>query len=489
MGRYLSSSWCSSSVNKTLRSYCKIRYLMILLRTCPRLAKGPLRLGIHGNSLPSSPHPARLTKKTSMKHLHRSGSTCSSSHSLKDYTREVTHYQLVRFCSSSSRDTFKAGAPIGIMEEPKNSFDLSSVGGHLGQSFSQLSRHINIYFRRKDVAPHHLSVTALDHVGRSQRRSQTHRAAREQKLTEDKDKQEISRTRPSTKTNSGLQLFHMSSLATTFGESYSYVAHHINSVFSRGFAKVPVTFPRRTHRMQKRRKMENTDVKKEAERSVNLEDDQEAVKPNNVSSGWEEGYLHFARHINKYFGAKVTDDHTRHRREQLPFPSHSTSQTSGVVSQSKQEEPSSAETRGLFHSSRDATNFGENHFQMANHINQYFKGQNGLDEDTNLLVEKDLGSAASEKALSFMDCLRHPTSAIPGLLGAYLKLGPLTQTGKPRPAIMSAETVLSKKVSSVTSHRNVPRNKEIHLEPHNVSLISFSKPAKHRQSNVTKSEV
>lgn len=434
---------------------------MILLRTCPRLAKGPLCLGVHGNSLLSSPHPARLTKKTSMKYLHCSGTTCSSSHSLKDYTREVTHYQLVRFCSSSSRDTFKAGAPIGIME--KNSFNLSSVGGHLGQSFSQLSRHINIYFRRKDVAPHHPSVTALDYVGRSQRRSQTQRAAREQKLTEDKDKQEISRTGPSMQTDSRLQLFHMSSLATTFGESYSYVAQHINSVFSRGFAKVPVQgdsesvpFPRRTHRMQKRRKMENTDVKKDAERSVNLEDDQEAVKPNLISSGWEEGYLHFARHINKYFGAKVTDDHTRHRREQLPSPSHSTSQTPVAMSQSKQEEPSSAGTRGLFHSSRDATNFGENHFQMANHINQYFKGQNGLDEDvdTNLLVEKDLGSAASEKAVSFMDCLRHPTSALPGLLGAYLKLGPLTQTGKPRPAIMSAETVLSKKVSSVTSHRS-----------------------------------
>lgn len=469
MGRYLSTDLCSSSVNKTLRSYCKIRYLMILLRTYPRLAKAPLYLDIHGNSLLSPPQPSRLTKKHSIKYLYCSDAVCTSSHFLKDYTKEVTHFQFVRFYSSSGRGTFKAGAPIRILEEPKNSFNLSSVGGHLGQSFSQCSRHINIYFKRKDIVPLDFIVTP-DYVGRSQRRSQSQRAAREQKITEGKDKQEISRTGPSTQTHSGLQLFHMNSLATTFGESYSYVANHINSVFSRGFAKVPMqensetmSFPRRTHRMQKRRKMENTGIinSKEAEKSVKLGADQAASKPNNISGSWEEGYLHFARHINKYFGAKVTDevDHNQHRREQFPveknstyekhIQTHSTSQTQGSMSQSKQEEPNTAETRGLFHSSRNTSDFGENYFQMASHINHYFKGQSELDEDvdTNLLMEMDPGPATSEKTVSFMDCLRNPTSAIPDLLGAYLKLGPLTQTGKPRPAIKSTETILNKKVS------------------------------------------
>ncbi|KAG8002506.1 Calcium-independent phospholipase A2-gamma [Nibea albiflora] len=60
----------------------------------------------------------------------------------------------------------------------------------------------------------------------------------------------------------------------------------------------------------------------------------------------------------------------------------------------------------------------------------------------------DPRSAASErlKTVSFMDCLRHPTSAIPDLLGAYLKLGPLTQAGKPKPAMMSPEAILNKKL-------------------------------------------
>lgn len=482
MGRYLSTTSCSSSVNKSLRSYCKIRYLMILLRKYPRLAKAPLCLDIHRNSLPSPSHPSRFTRKSAINILNHSNTSSTSYHFLRDYTKEVKHLQFVHFYSSSSRNTFKAEAPIGILEEAKSSFNLSSVGGRLGQSFGQLSRHINIYFKRKDVVPLDenacLVVTTPDYLGRSQRHSLSQRAAREQKISEGKDKtqtmkckdkQEISGRTPPTQGNSGLQVFHISSLATTFGESYSYVANHINSVFSRGFAKVPMRenlgtmpFPRMAHGRQKRRKIQNTVNCKEAEKSnVKSGADQEAVEANNISSSWEDGFLHFARHINKYFGAKVTDkvDQEQHRREQLPvgknstyknhFPTQSTSQTQGATSHSKQEEPITPETRGLFHSSHNTTNFGENYFQTASHINQYFRGQSEFDEDVdrNLLTEMDAGSATSEKTVSFMDCLRHPTSAIPDLLGAYLKLGPLTQTGKPRPAMTSPQAMLNKKVS------------------------------------------
>nr|XP_046252974.1 calcium-independent phospholipase A2-gamma-like isoform X2 [Scatophagus argus] len=203
--------------------------------------------------------------------------------------------------------------------------------------------------------------------------------------------------------------------------------------------------------------MKNTGImnSKETERShVKSGGDQTGMESNNISNRWEEGYLHFARHINKYFGAKVTDEASQDqpKREQLVktvekssenhFPKQSTSQTQGATLQPKQE------IKGLFHSSSNATSFGENYFQMAGHINQYFKGQSELDEDTdrNLLVAMNSDSAPSEKTVSFMDCLRHPTSAIPDLLGAYLKVGPLTQTSKPKHAKASPEAVLNRKV-------------------------------------------
>ncbi|XP_044067601.1 calcium-independent phospholipase A2-gamma-like [Siniperca chuatsi] len=484
MGRYLSTNSCSSSVNKTLRSYCKIRYLMSLLRKYPRLAKAPLRLDLHRYSLLSPPHPSRFTRKATFNILSHSDTGSSSYHCFRDFTKEVKHLQVVRFYSSSNRNTFKAEAPIGIFEEAQNSFNLSSLGGRLGHSFNRLSRHINIYFKRKDIVPltenAGLVVTTPEYLGRSQRRSQSQRA-RERNISEGKDttqtlkckdKQQSSGTSPLTQGNSGLQLFHISSLATTFGESYNYVANHINSVFSSGFMKVQMqenletmSSTKGTNRRQKRRKMQNTCIinSQEAEIArVKSGADTVTVEPDNISSSWDEGYLHFARHINKYFGAKDTNevDQDQNRREQLPveknstykkhFSTQSTSLTQGAKSQLKQEELITSQTGGLFHSSHNTTNFGENYFQMSAHINQYFKGQSGFNEDIdrNTLMEMDPGSSTSKrlKTVSLMDCLRHPTSAIPDLLGAYLKLGPLTQTGKTKPAMTSPEAILNKKL-------------------------------------------
>uniref|UniRef100_A0A8C9ZX49 PNPLA domain-containing protein n=1 Tax=Sander lucioperca TaxID=283035 RepID=A0A8C9ZX49_SANLU len=316
MGRYLCTNLCSSSVNKTLRSYCKIRYLMSLLKKHPRLAKAPLGSDLHRYSLLSSPHPFRLTRKATFKNVNHNDTGSTSTHFLRDFTKELKHLQPVRFYSSSNRNTFKPEAPIGIFEEPQNSFLLSSLGGRLGESFNRLSRHINIYFKRMDVV--HLAenaslvVTTPEYLGRSQRRSQSQRAAKERYISEGKDttqslktkdKQESSGTSASRQNNSGLQLFHISNLATTFGESYSYVASHINSVFSRGFAKVQMqenletmSSSRGTNKRLKRRHMQHTYIikSKEAEMSqVKSGADQATVEPNNISSSWEEGYHHF----------------------------------------------------------------------------------------------------------------------------------------------------------------------------------------------------
>uniref|UniRef100_UPI003AAFD3B2 calcium-independent phospholipase A2-gamma-like n=1 Tax=Centroberyx gerrardi TaxID=166262 RepID=UPI003AAFD3B2 len=207
---------------------------------------------------------------------------------------------------------------------------------------------------------------------------------------------------------------------------------------------------------------------KEAEQSeVKMDSNQATVKSNDISSNWDEGYLHFTRHINRYFGAKVTDeaDHLAVENSsayQKHFSAQSTSNTQDAPSQLKQEEHCSPKTGGLFHTSSHTTNFGESYFQMAGHINQYFKGQGALEEemDRDLLIGMEPGSATTQKlqTVSFMDCLRHPTSAIPNLLGGYLKLGPWAQTNQSKPATASLETtfnrrlVLSRRQAEETTH-------------------------------------
>lgn len=451
---------------------------MSLIRRHPCLAKEPLCLDTPRYSQQSLSPLSRFTRKATFKTLKRSNTGSTSYHVLRDLTQEVKHFQIVRLYSSSNKDAFKAKAPIGIIEDSQSSFHWTSLGERLGQSFNQLSRHINIYFKRKDVVPltenATLVVAAPEYLGRSQRRGHSQRATREKNVSEgkdamqvctSKDKQESSESSPSTKEMSrvsGVQLFHMSSLATRFGESYSYVAGHINSVFSRGFEKVEqqenmqtMSSTRGTQRRQKRKKIQNTSI------VTSKEDEIPQVKPTAEPTVVESNnlYRHFARHINRYFGAKITDE-AQNRREHLPVDTISTSksysstrsasQTQGATSQQKQEEPIVPEGGGLFHSSHVTTNFGENHFQMASHINQYFKDQSGPDEDAvrNLLMKMDHGSATSErfKAVTFMDCLRHPTSAIPDLLGSYLKLSSLSQTSNPKPAMAPPAAILSKKV-------------------------------------------
>lgn len=413
MGRYLSAYLCSSAANETLRSFCKIRYLMILLRRCPRLPEASLCLRMHR----AVSHSLLFTRKSAAPNLNR-----------------TSRIRFVRFYSSAGRNAVKAEAPIGIVEEAQS--NLTTVGGRLGQSFSRLSAHINFYFKRKDIAP---VVVPPVHPGRSVT----------ELSREDKDQDEISEPASWSRGKPDLQLFHISSLATAFGESYGYVANHINSTFSRTFSQVPgeenevdeVPLPTRTPRKLKRRKQPHGVANSEGlgRGQVDLDANQGAVSADRPSSGWEEGYRQFARHINRYFGAKVADERDQPAGEGLP----------SAASQRKQEEaPAAAPPRGLFHHSRHATDFGENYFQTAGHINQYFKGQREADEDVDAgLMETDSGSVPLQKAVSLMDCLRHPASAIPDLLGSYFSTGPASQAAKQPTVGTSAQTVLKKKVS------------------------------------------
>ncbi|TNN73526.1 Calcium-independent phospholipase A2-gamma [Liparis tanakae] len=475
MGRFLSTTLCSSSVNKTLRTYCKVRYLMSLLRKYPHLANATLGLDLHRYYLLSPPHISRFTRKGVFNHSNDSAAGSASNHFLRDNTEELNHLQVLRFYSSSNRNTFKPDAPIGILEEADTVLLSSSLGGRLGQSFKRMSKHINIYFKRKEVSLAEnasLVVATPECLESSKRRCQSQTTATGQTIsgadtmqTVKKDKQNTSGISPSTQRNFELQLFHISSLATAFGESYNYVAGHINSAFSPDLTKVQMqenlgtmSSTRGKKRQLKKRQTQNTYIMKpkEAETSPVKSDADQPTLETNTSSSWEEGYLQFARHINSYFGAKVTTevDQDQNRKEQLlevnsTYKKHfSTSQTQGAMSQLKQDKPTIHGKGGLFHSSSNTNNFGENYFQTASHINQYFKGESGLEEDTdgNLLTEMDPGSVTSErlKTVSFMDCLYNPTTAIPDLLGAYLKFGSLTQTRNP--AMTSPEKMLAKKL-------------------------------------------
>lgn len=419
MGRYLSAYLCSSAANKTLRSFCKIRYLMILLKRCPRQPEASLCLRMHRTSAPAVSRSFLLARKSAVRSLN-----------CMDRIREVSHLQFVRFYSPSSRNTVKSEAPVGIVEEAER--DLATVGGRFGQSFSRLSAHINFYFKRKDIVP---VVVTPDYPRRSM--------ARQQKPPcEDKDEREISETASSSQGKPELQLFHISSLATAFGESYSYVTNHINSTFSRTFPQVPaenkVPLPARTPRKLRRRIQQHSITNSEGleKGQVNFDANKvtQIAQASNPSSSWEGGYRQFARHINRYFGAKIADGQGQTVGEQLP----------GATSQQQQEEAATAPPRGLFHHSHHSTDFGENYCQTARHINQYFKGESETDEDMDRgQIKTGSGSFPLNKSVSFMDCLRHPTSAIPDLLGTYFNRGPLTPAGKQQPTVMPTQAVLT----------------------------------------------
>lgn len=365
--------------------------------------------------------------------------------------------QVVRLYSTSSRNVLKTEPPIGIYQEEKPSLQLSVLGMRLGESFQRLSKHINVYFRQKDlsvaqnVGNSGLVYTFHEPQRRQQRRVHSQRPVKDRRPLEesrghlrsvaviDATAQQHEEQSATSRLYAGLQLFHISSLATRFGESYSYVANHINSVFSTSPARdihgeaavdvsqyLTVRHGRRRKILQVPTSVSQPPVQKEVTHGIQKEE----AKASEYPSNWEEGYHHFASHINRYFGAKVTDTESS-------TTAHLTNRSNTESKQSPQ--PLQPESPGLFHMSNTATGFGANHVHMANHINHYFKGQQGFEDDLDgdYMDDSLLAIACTqeekEKPASFMQYLLHTTAAIPDVIGSYLGVGFKSQEAQVRP--------------------------------------------------------
>ncbi|XP_061629330.1 LOW QUALITY PROTEIN: calcium-independent phospholipase A2-gamma-like [Phyllopteryx taeniolatus] len=351
------------------------------------------------SSVPAS-HLSRFAHKTLCRNVNLSDDSSVSNRFLSGFSPKVKHLQIVRWYLPSNRGAFRAQTTAGLIEAPQNSLELTARG----QTFNRLSRNVNDVSRAEN---------APAYISRMQRRSPSQRASAQRPTSEANettvqspgDEQEDSGL--ASQANSGLQLFHISSLATRFGESYNYVAKHINSVFSLGFTKVQVPakgeITKGSDRRSKKRKRQSYHVmhSKDTEISPLTSSADEATVEPNYSHSWEEGYRHFAKHINRYFGAKVTDDAGRHSRPEplAPSPSHARHSRDRVGPET-----------GLFHSGHNTTRFDR------------------------------------QKAISFMDCFHHPTRVIPDLLGAFLDRVPSPQNRKPKHAVTSPEAAFGEKL-------------------------------------------
>ncbi|XP_063064590.1 calcium-independent phospholipase A2-gamma-like [Engraulis encrasicolus] len=428
--------------------------------------------------------------------------------------------QPARLYSTSSRNVFKAQAPIGIYPEEKPTFQLRLLGMRLGESFQRLSRHINVYFKQGDpsMAPSigngALVYPLHDPQRRQLRRTHTQRSVKERRsvveerrivveergsvveerssvveerssVVEERngpivEAAEASPPQEQTTTSrlySGLQLFHISSLASRFGESYSYVAGHINSVFTRNpfrdmHAKVDVSEEYVMVRHGRRRKtlktttdaaqpsadkdvVNNTNAQK-----VNITFQHEEAKDNILASSSEEGYLHFSHHINRYFGAKVIDSQAASVKAQPNFRPHS--HTQGPP------QPPHPNSPSLFHMSETSTSFGANHAHIASHINHFFKGPQGFEDDlegdyVDHTTALTVVAPPKPKTTSFMESLLQTTTAVQDKIGSYLGLGSKNQEaqvdakGIPMPPPAAAKTAAATRAAAAAAATRAQR--------------------------------
>ncbi|XP_030218415.1 calcium-independent phospholipase A2-gamma isoform X1 [Gadus morhua] len=488
MGRYLCTNLFSAG---TLPSYCRLRFLIGFLRGLPRYARPPFcsDLSLNPTQLDSlqrhsfTQRARRRNAKISGRCILRS----TSDHLARNSIREVRYLQAVGFCSSSNRSDFKASPPIGIIQESPTGFQWSALGARLGHSFNRLSRHINVYFQKKDTHPVPLAenasllLAAPQYVSRLRKRNQSQKAVRDRVVFQEKDtalelkredKDRSSKTPPeeeaSPAKHSGVQLFHPSSLATRFGENYIHVANHVNTFFSR-IGSSDLTIQNDLENVHsnivstRRQRKSNTTAEQKPRGQIDAEPDK-----GNTSSNIAEAYLLFASHINRYFGAKVEDNASKDQflgdkpRQTVDSsqkdPSElSTSETQINSSQLHQEKHSNSKSEGLFHSSTNTTHFGESYLQMANHVNEYFNGPKTLEEDDGAdalsylrALESQVYLSQKPKVVSFVDCFLQPTSAIPSLLGGYLRAfpwaqsSPSTQTPAPPQAVFKRKAGLSR---------------------------------------------
>ncbi|KAK7132118.1 hypothetical protein R3I93_018616 [Phoxinus phoxinus] len=376
--------------------------------------------------------------------------------------------QMYHLYSTSSRETFKATAPIGVYQNSRTTFRLHLLGLRLGESFNRLSQHINLYFKQKrvsvmDYGQIELISSVQEPFARTQRRVQRERRSGESRAfigtPSIEQIHQTSSDQPLTSAYPGLQLFHISSLANRFGETYSYVANHINSVFSRNPAEqihveVSPDDGFRRSRSRKRTVMGSKSAlcweNEQTQQNISLGTRPEIDK--NVSSSWEEGYLHFASHINRYFGAKVADN-----VEESPRVDHQSSKTSVSLDPlNETKDPTSLlqpKSPGLFHMSSLATRFGENYTYMANHINLYFNGSAASENEEVgrelYTEERDRGSSedmmSQDKPVPFFECLLKP-STLPGFVGSYLGMGSSRRSSDHTTVTRTPEEMLDKMV-------------------------------------------
>ncbi|XP_016100675.1 calcium-independent phospholipase A2-gamma-like [Sinocyclocheilus grahami] len=455
MAWYLDKTRVTHLGSKRLRLLYK--YLLTNIRNVSHLVRRPHR---SCQSICSSQSTRRIPLKS-----HRSKKTIRLFGAISSNMKyeNVRGLQMYRLYSTSSRETFKAEAPIGVYQHSRTTFRLRLLGLRLGESFNHLSRHINLYFKQKQVSvidygQGGLMSAVQEPLTRTSRRVQRERRTGESRAFVGtpaiEQVSESSSHQPLTSAYPGLQLFHISSLANRFGESYIYVANHINSVFSRNPAKqihmeVSPDDGLKRSRSRKRRVMNNKSglCRETAQTKQNISMGTRPEIDNNVSSSWDEGYLHFARHINRYFGAKVADTVEKSPHTEMNILKTSVS----LDTLNKPKDPLlQPKSPGLFHMSSLTTRFGENYTYMANHVNRYFKGSAAseneeVDGELNLYRGSHKYTVIQEKTVSFFECLLKP-STIPGFVGSYLGMGSSRHSDQTTTVTRTPEEILDKTV-------------------------------------------
>ncbi|XP_043977005.1 calcium-independent phospholipase A2-gamma-like isoform X2 [Gambusia affinis] len=387
MGHPFCPVLCSGVAKRTLIS-CRNMYTMICLKRDQSL----FRLALCPNSF-------RLYTFTSSAKLF----TSNASIFFKEIVREVRHLRCLCFYSFTNKEAFKTKAPVGIFNAPV----LKSP---------PLSRHFNIYLKRSHVVGFaengSFIVRIPEYQYQSQKRRFSHWSAANPKRpggsspaqsSKSKEKQKEPETVASSDDKSELDLFHISSLATVFGETFSYVAKHINSAFSlddTGQKNDLSSVRGMPRRVKKKKKVPDSGEKPQ----VKQHKQETTMEHKHDSNTSEESFPHTAGHINKYYGANDDEDEAPSDKE-LPVSTKSTSEDASL---------------------------NDSYSQTSTHINQYFRSQSDLNT-----TDKTKTDLASLQKTSLMDVFRRPTAAASSFLRSIL------QEPEVKPAVASPEIIIN----------------------------------------------
>ncbi|XP_033904605.2 calcium-independent phospholipase A2-gamma-like isoform X1 [Acipenser ruthenus] len=403
--------------------------------------------------------------------------------------------------SNSSRNSSKGEAPIGVCQEDKASFQLSNLGASFGESFQHLSQHINVYFGGKRLEGEGSHKTADGRVIeiwevrdqephlRMARGTQHYSGYRKGRLVKEEHGPLQVDSEAENQIPSKVQLFHISGLATKFGESYSYVASHINTLFSRGqsrgeqppesdFSRVAGRSWRgarqRKHAGSESRIGRNTaETQPHGSVQSSGQDPVAGVDPLQDSEYRDSYYQYLAQYINQYFGSNepaikpiesarsIDVNHVETGNTAKPNVSAPVNLKREAVCKTAEQKsiqdhkaPASVpKTPGLFHISSLATSFGASYSQMANHVNCYFKGEGVWEEET----EEEEGECTEEvlyestappqvKKRTFLQYLTQPTGTVQDLLGSYLGMRPRSQVAQPSSGVTASGDGINRRV-------------------------------------------